>query len=267
MTDNTSNELSLLKNVPHVLRARGYRLYLSNGKRLVDLWLNGGAAVLGHTPANLLRELKNAASRGLYAPLPHFTENRLFNALSKLLPERCFRIYAAPPQELLSLFKNGTACLWKPFIDSANPFADNDSPLLIPVLPGIQTWRDGLPLGLCITAAKSDKDFSAFPQSDMFSPVQLAAATRGIYDLLAAKDRTKLAFPRINKALQQSRWEKQGIYLKLKEEIKTEKWQDLFNQFLESGFLLPPSPSFPLILPGELSDGEEVKLATVLQSI
>ena len=69
---NDDNGRALLRLVPAVLRARNFRLYTAGGRRLVDLWLNGGAAVLGHTPPALLRELKNTASRGLYAPFPIF---------------------------------------------------------------------------------------------------------------------------------------------------------------------------------------------------
>jgi hypothetical protein len=36
--------------------------------------------------------------------------------------------------------------------------------------------------------------------------------------------------------------------------------------FLEKGFLLPPSPHEPLILPGMLSQGEETKLANLLSA-
>ena len=262
-------EFSLLNTVPFVLRARGFRLYTQVGRRLVDLWLNGGAAVLGHTPPNLLRELKNAASRGLYAPLPHFTEGRFIKALSKLLPGRGFRLYAAPPPELTELFNSGAAKLWRPFTDPALPFAaEENASLLIPVLPGIQLWRGGLPLGLCVAAiataaAEPDKQES-LPSGDTLSPILLAAAARGVYDLLASPQRAKPVLPRIAKALQKSIWKRQGIYLYPKETPQDETWAALFGQFLEAGFLLPPTPSFPLILPGELSDGEAAKLAAVL---
>ena len=290
MTDNiTNSDFSLLHFVPDVLRARGYRFYLSNGKRLVDLWLNGGAAVLGHTPSNMLNELKNTASRGLYAPYPHFTKNRFLKALSKLFPGRCFRIYAAPPQELSSIFSNDISAnlkpntqnvpviarLWRPFECPTNPFAADDTTLLVPVLPGIQTWRNGLPLGLCVIAVKSEvntvhqekeiqlKTGERFilPESDELSPITYALATRGIYDLLASPERAKPVYPRLNKALKESQWQKKGIYLEFKEKVTLQVWKELFHRFLEAGFLLPPDPSFPLILPGELSDGEEAKLA------
>jgi len=267
MTANENqNEFSLLKQIPTVLRARGFRLYTQNGKRLVDLWLNGGAAILGHTPPNLLRELKNTASRGLYAPFPHFTESRFLKALSKLFPNRSFRLYAAPPKELAELFTSGVVKLWRPFIDPSSPFATKENtPLFIPVLPGIQLWRDNLPLGLCIVTAESENQLANLPASDILSPILLAVATRGVYDLLSAQDRAKPNFPRITKALQTSKtWQRCGIYLYPKEKRKSETWSALFNKFLDAGFLLPPTPSHPLILPGELSDGEEAKLAACL---
>jgi len=269
MTANENqNEFSLLKQIPTVLRARGFRLYTQSGERLVDLWQNGGAAVLGHTPPNILRELKNTASRGLYAPFPHFTEGRFIKALSKIFPGRSFRLYAAPLAPLPSLYKIGTAGLWRPFTNPASPFTvseDDDRPtFLIPVLPGIQHWKDNLPLGLCVVAAKCESHLCELPIGDTLSPILLAVAARGIYDLLASLQRAKPAFPRIAKALQKSPWRQQGIYLYPKERSENDAWAALFSKFLEAGFLLPPNQNQPLILPGELSDGEEAKLAAVL---
>jgi len=272
---STSGDFSLLNTVPAVLRARGFRLYTQNGKRLIDLWLNGGAAILGHTPPNLLRELKNTASRGLYAPLPHFSQSRFIKSLSKLFPGRTFRLYAAPPPELTALFSkaelinSGNVKLWRPFTNPTSPFAvEANAPLLVPVLPGIQSWRGGLPLGLCIIAAESENHLANLPAGDILPPLLLAAATRGAYDILASPLRAKPHLPRVAKVMKtdsfNKRWRKQGIYLYPKEKMENEKWAELFGQFLEAGFLLPPNPFQPLILPGELSDGEEAKLAAVL---
>jgi len=285
MTDDknkmpVNEDLFLLRQIPTVLRARGFRLYTEGSKRLVDLWQNGGAAVLGHTPPNLLRELKNTASRGLYAPFPHFTENRFLKALSKIFPNHSFRIYASLPAELFKIFSRegtgkigcNTVKFWRPFVNPENPFIVDDIPFFIPVIPGIQTWRDGLPMGLCVVAVKNEfnesKDLlSQLPPNDMLSPILFAIATRGIYDILAIPQRVKPKLPRLEKALKsntQMKWQRQGIYLTLKEKPAAQEWNMLFYKFLEAGFLLPPTPSFPLILPGELSDGEEVKLISVL---
>jgi len=266
---STSGDFSLLNTVPAVLRARGFHLYTQNGKRLIDLWLNGGAAILGHTPPNLLRELKNTASRGLYAPLPHFSQSRLLKSLSKIFPGRNFRLYAAPPQELTKLYNSGVVKLWRPFVNPASPFAvEANASLLVPVLSGIQSWRDGLPLGLCIVAAESENHLANLPAGDILPPLLLAVAARGVYDILASPLRAKPDLPRVAKVMKtdsfNKRWKRLNIYLYPKEKMENEKWGELFGRFLEAGFLLPPNPSQPLILPGELSDGEEAKLAAVL---
>jgi hypothetical protein len=264
--ENGGGEFSLLRLVPEVLRARDFRLYTRGGRRLVDLWQNGGAAVLGHTPPAFLRELKNAAGRGLYAPLPHFLEGRFIKALSRLFPGRFFRLYASAPAALEPLARGGTAALWRPFSGSAAPLAvpEDAPPLLIPVVPGIQGWRGGLPQGLCALAVSPGFDIS-LPPAELLSPVLLAAATRGIYDLIAAApDRANLPFSRVADALKNSPWQGRGIYLDLREPPSPETWTVLFRRFLDAGFLLPPVPGQPAILPGVLSPGEEAKLAALL---
>jgi len=262
---NDNNEFSLLKMVPTVLRARDFRLYTGKG-RLVDLWQNNGAAILGHTPPSLLKEIKNTASRGLYAPFPHFLEARYHKALSRVFPDRAFRLFAAAPPELETLVADGSAALWRPFADSASPLGVPESPpILIPVVPGIQAWRSGLPLGLCVLAVKD----AAAIGGDYLPPVLLAAATRGVYDLISvARARANPAYPRIAKALKnnekQNFWQRNGIYLTPRQKPSQTEWETLFRRFLENGFLLPPLPSQPLILPGILSPGEETKLALLL---
>jgi hypothetical protein len=262
-----NNEFSLLEQVPDVLRARDFRLYTKAG-RLVDLWQNNGAAVLGHTPPSLLRELKNTASRGLYAPFPHFMETRYHKALSRIFPDRYFRFYSASPPVLKEMVADGHAALWRPFTNSASPLeVPENPPFLIPVVPGIQTWRNGLPFGLCVLAIKKDAAIGA--DGDLLPPVLLAVAIRGIYDLIsAAQARANPDYPRIAKALknneEQNFWQRNGIYLTPRQKTLQKDWGDLFHRFLENGFLLPPFPSQPLILPGVLSPGEEAKLASLL---
>ncbi|MCL1992593.1 MAG: hypothetical protein FWG66_06580 [Spirochaetes bacterium] len=264
---NAQNEHYLLERAPLVLRARGFRLYGDGGVRLVDLWQNNGAAVLGHRPPSLLRELKNTAGRGLYAPFPHFMEGRLKNALGGLFPGRVFRFYCGAPFVLQALVKTGEAALWRPFSDAKSPFAvAEDAPgVLIPVLPGIQGWRGGLPLGFCALALRPEAA-DGLPPGEFLPPLSLAAAARGARELLASGKRAKPGYRRIERALQKSPWSRRGIYLGLKEPLCRPRWEALFARFLQAGFLLPPVPSDPLILPGELSDGEEAALAKLLQS-
>jgi hypothetical protein len=271
----------LLRSLPRVLRARDFHLYTEGGKRLVDLWLHGGKAVLGHKPPRVLLELKNAAERGLFTPFPHPLERRLTKALASFFPDRSFRFYndsssmyravekalqneGAPfqiptildPAFPASNDTKAVASLWRPFVEPAPK-----TPILIPVLP----W----PLGPAVLALDKSLDAS-FPQGELIPPVLLAPAARALYNL-AAKLRSpdRQRFYRIEKAIamagdgsESSVWQRRGIYLTTR--VDSDKYAELFRGFLEAGFLLPPSASEPAILPSSMPKGEEIQLAELL---
>jgi hypothetical protein len=112
-----------------------------------------------------------------------------------------------------------------------------------------------------------------FSPGDLISPVILATGARAIYDLIAAGDNGgRPKYQKINKALaKENMWQRRGIYLYQKsiaheqDAVAHNEWPSLWKHFLEQGFLLPPSPKEPLILPGVLSPGEEAKLAALLR--
>jgi hypothetical protein len=245
--------------------------------RLVDLWQYGGRAILGHNPPGLLRAIKNNGERGLFTPLPHFAEDRLHRALSALFPGRSFQLYDGeaflrraldaagfenPAQDLL---------LWRPFMDKETQAALESAPVLLPVLPC------PFPGALAVIAydpAKAGNLPEKLPPSQLLSPVTLLAAARCIYDLLAAPERGNPRLPKTDRALQKSAvWKRRGIYLYYipakhdKEPVDEgdKNYAALFRHFLEGGFLLPPSPEEPAILPGELSPGEDAKLAELVK--
>jgi hypothetical protein len=295
-------EPPLLNLLPVVLRARDFRLYTQDGGRLVDLWQSGGRSILGHTPAGVSRELKNYTSRGLFSPLPHPQERRLVKALSRLIPGRAFRLYAdrfsltkaleragfpppAPSPPASSLPASFPAAsfpdpafsppppavpaLWRPFLEPETPVRDQDqAPILIPILP----W----PLSPWVLALKPALE-DRFAPSQPISPVLLAAATRAVYDLVAAGPLGgRPVYPRINHALYGNTpgpanpWRRRGPYLVHASFTGTQPspprqfWETLFRNFLREGFLIPPDPAEPLILPGILSPGEEARLAALL---
>jgi hypothetical protein len=257
----------LLRRLPPVLRARDFHLYLEGGQRITDLWQLGGRAILGHKPPRVQGELKNAAERGLFAPFPHPTESRFFKALNRLFqppnggePQFSFRLYASNASLEAGLEKAGFSGkaplpLWRPFLENPLP------PMFVPVLPWVFSPR-------VLVFEKSLE--SVFPPGDLIPPLILAPAARAIYDLInvlvaGGKDGGRPPYPRIKKALSRegSLWQRRGIYLYRNSGIP-EDWEQLWMHFLENGFLLPPSPQKPLILPGMLSQGEETKLASLL---
>jgi hypothetical protein len=280
-------DLSLLRLAPEVRRARGWRLYTVTGTRLTDLWQYNGAALLGHTPPLVLRDLKNTAERGLFAPFPHHLEQRFSKALSHLLPGRHFRLYAdegalrralagagydaaAPfPDPVFVTDNSGSAAsisLWRPFLNAAF----GETPILVPVLP--MPWA---PKVLALTPSLDQ----AFPDGDLIAPVILASAARSIHNLVAVTPgRGTVPYHKVSKALKKSPWRSRGVYLYhaplspaapecggvQDDRNAVEDYAALFRRFLENGFLLPPDPAQPLILPGERSAGEEAKLAGLL---
>jgi hypothetical protein len=291
----------MLNLVPPVLRARDYRLYTRSRAevplrdipprlegaevplrnipprlegaevplRIVDLWQAGGRAIMGHTPHLVLRDLKNAANRGLFSPLPHFLEGRLVKALGRLLPGRNFRFFASPPMTFLKEYgipspppdpafnvkEFGEVSLWRPFINEASL---SSVPVLFPILPGASFFPLWVTASLPLDSVEKN-----LPPGDLIPPVVLAAVLRAVNDL--TPERGSVDFPKIRKILPESPWLARGIYLSLKETADGDVWERLFRHFLEGGFLIPPSPVEPLILPGELSPGEEAALVSLLQ--
>jgi hypothetical protein len=101
----------------------------------------------------------------------------------------------------------------------------------------------------------------------MIPPALLAALTRGIYDLIAAAtERGKPPPPGISAALSRGPWRRRGIYLSPAEPPEPGGWEGIFRRFLDQGFLIPPDPREPLILPGILSFGEAAKLAALFRA-
>ncbi|MCL2880736.1 MAG: hypothetical protein FWF29_10860, partial [Treponema sp.] len=100
----------------------------------------------------------------------------------------------------------------------------------------------------------------------------------------AAPERANIQYHRINKILKDSPWRRlaypsmvsgqpagrSNIYLAPRNALADSAlaagaWETIFRRFLDAGFLLPPVPGHPLILPGIMSPGEEAKLAMLLQ--
>ena len=266
---NVHNSTDLMRLLPPVLRARDFHLYLEGGRRLTDLWQLGGKAILGHKPSRLIKELKNTAERGLFAPFPHHNEKRFLKALARLfpLPDLSFRIYASHAA-LESALENagfsGRVEIWRPFLEKTEALEktkvlEKTKPkLFVPVLPWVFC-----PEVLVLDKSLEDK----FPPGDLLSPFILAPATRSIYDLIAAGDNGgRPSYPRIRKALSngKNKWKHQGIYIFPANELQS-NWKQVWEYFLEKGFLIPPNPREPLILPGILSKGEETKLASLFE--
>ncbi|GHU25484.1 hypothetical protein FACS1894164_14960 [Spirochaetia bacterium] len=250
-----------MATLPTIVRARAFYVYTDKGRRLLDLWQAGGKALLGHKPAFMVRELKNAAERGLFSPFPHPAEGRFRKALGQLFPGKEFRYFSNMERLQTALQKAGFpdpcadpayrkpdshVSLWRPFVEEPN------TRILIPVLP--------CPFGPAVAAFDPE---IPFPESDSIAPFILVATTRSLYDFFAvAPDREKVHYNKIEKALTESHWHRRGLYL----HYESGNYETLFSTFLAENFLLAPDPDQPLILPPGLSPGEEKKLAQLIST-
>ena len=208
-------------------------------------------------------------------------ERRFIKALGEFFPDRAFRLYMDSGALCLALNKagfpspdnaaledpaftsNGKAniSLWRPFLEPSDKAS-----ILIPILP----W----PMAPEVLVLEKNLEAS-FPAGDLIPPVLLAPAARALYNLAAAMkakapNRASPRYPKIEKVLKSSPqvlWRRRGIYLTVEPDIERGKYTALFRHFLEGGFLIPPSPAEPLILPMSMSPGEESKLAGLLGGI
>ncbi|MDR1148042.1 MAG: hypothetical protein LBK66_05365 [Spirochaetaceae bacterium] len=244
----------LLQTLPVIERARGFRLY-GGGRRFVDLWQCGGAAIMGHKAAGVVRCMKNTAERGLFSPLPSTAGRRFTQALERLFPDKSFKVYA--DWSVVPNYKK--LPVWRPFCPAE--FLDN--------IQKARAFRPILPFPLAPAVIVCGKTFSdKYPPAGFVSPLLLAAAARAVYDMLACPERGFMRLKLIKKTFEQpetqKNWRLEGIYIYPARKNAAKNWGAYFRGFADGGFMLPPGPDEPIILPDELSKGEEVALSKLL---
>ena len=142
--------------LPRIRRARGYRLYDMQGKRILDLYRDG--ALLGHRGASAVTAMKAGLSEGLAASLPSAWEGRLCAALARMFPGYpSVRIFSSRARALAALSLRSP---WDPALADADaagdPAAPNPRGTGVPVRPEGRTaapnprntaalWRPFLP--------------------------------------------------------------------------------------------------------------------------
>jgi hypothetical protein len=262
MSDAAHRRLRLLGRVR---RARGFRLYTERGTRILDLYQDGGRAILGHHGSRPSLELKNATDRGLTAAVPSAWEARVAAAARELIsPASTVRIYAGMERTLHLLLRAAGApaevadpvfavargdsppglSLWRPFLpDGAFSFASCRA--LVPVLP----FPGDQPPGVLLV--RDTALLERLPQSDIVAPARLAPLSRAIADL-AAELRKGSASQLPGGGV--PGFSAVGRYLV--PQFPASEYDDRFRRFLEMGVLISPETNEPSILPAEISSGE-----------
>jgi hypothetical protein len=270
-TSSDSIRNDLLRLIGPVRRARGYRLYTTSGRRILDLWQDGGRAILGHRGGSSLTVLKNTIERGPGSPLPSVFENRLKSALKRLMQQdHVFRVFSNYERALIgvsqwigreitaadaldpvriaegSAEERGPLRLWRPFLPAGHsPFENGSGRFAVfPVLP---CSGDSPPQ--VVLFSDSQDEAPTLPDSDIVAAYRLAALVRGIHDLVSAQAPPEVRVPR---------YQSVGPYLFQVDGGRA--YAERFEILLKNGFLTSPSPSAPSIVPAEMSSGELVQL-------
>ena len=85
--------------VPIIRRARGFRLYDQHGRRYLDLYRDGGGALLGHRSGVTVTLMKSVLSQGLASSAPSVWEARLVRMIASMFSDRhTVRLYSSRPE-------------------------------------------------------------------------------------------------------------------------------------------------------------------------
>ena len=261
--------------LPPVRRARGYRLYTEDGRRLLDLYLDGGGALLGHRPELVGRALKNVAGRGLLGNLPSRYPARLRRLLRQALPGHAWFGIAATAQDALGLLRGRLGAAPVPPLQVADPLSDpnwREAPLawwrpLCGEQPANGEWLAHAPAALLhrlpfavgagpVTVSTRPGGTGEEHGAPEVSPLLLAGAAAALGRLLrTAAERSAVAsvWPRTAPG-----WRRSGVYVMA--EYPRRRHQEVLAAFLAAGVLLNPRYPGPSILPAPVSPGEAALL-------
>ncbi|MCQ2603480.1 MAG: hypothetical protein MJ215_00340 [Spirochaetia bacterium] len=243
--------MNLLELIPDMNRARGYHFYTSSGRRYLDMWLENGAAILGHRQKKFALALKDTIDRGIFSPVPSKYAYRLKQGLKEIFGEdkKIYIFHDPEAAELALKNKNISFEFWRPFGESGA-----ESCVFIPVLPVPGGFAPG------IVIAGHELPLS----EETVSPVCLSGTVRAVWNLkefLVAADYSiwqDKEFMNRTSAV----WKVQGPYLYPC--ISEEKYNMLFRYFLENNIIISPFYDRPSVLPAEISEGEFRKIIRII---
>ena len=260
--------------LPAIRRARDFHLYTGDGRRLLDLYLDGGAELLGHRPALLGRELKNVLGRGLLGNLPSVHGARLVRVLHRLLPEHRWFGVAASADAAWRLLHGRVEGMPESPAQAADPLCDagwRDAPVawwrpLCEAQPLGGAWLEHGPAALLhrlpfrigagpvtvSTRAPGDPGAAHQAAASSVSPLLLSGAAAALGRL--ARDAPQRLAAAAHWPRQLGAWRRSGIYLVA--DYPRRLHAGVHAAFLDAGVLLNPCYRGPNILPGSASPGE-----------
>lgn len=229
---NIDFHTEIRKRYGNVKRARGFYLYTEKGIRILDMYLDGGRAVLGRRRGQSSLAFKQALDKGLTGNFPTAAENQFEKMLKNLFPDySCFRVYSSKEKAenilrgLLKLKAGEQTPVFLPFSERPS----KESFLFLPYMSA----------GAAIIVCKniSGKDL---PASETVLPAEKIAMSRFFSDLIkelkkeeAAPEKDLISKSKKNKASIPYTINKLTPEL---ERIWTVKGRHLFPKIAENGY-------------------------------
>ena len=249
----TDKFLSLYGNVK---RCRGSYIYTAKGKRITDMYMNSGRAILGWKSGNAMTLFKNVFDRSILADLPNDYVRQLSSALQKLFPyAKQFFVFSSDvnnDEDKLPVFRPWEKLNFDIIEESQfvfyPPFGFGQVSVIVSNIE--QTVENEK------YSYINDKKIIC----DLPSPL-CAALSRSIYDLISElPKRTETDFSVFDEYLF-SDFDRNGPYLYPK--CSRGDYEKLFLSYLEAGLLLSPDYDFPSIIPFGANPGDLKKVRKI----
>ena len=291
------------KRYGNVRRARGYYLYTEKNIRLLDLWLDGGKAILGRRTGQAHLMCKQFLDRGLTGIIPTKADAQLARALQTVFPdypvirwyyseEKAKQIarsvygeYSSSAHRLDDGAIAASVPVWRPFlgidtgVDIAGKTGSFGTAAEIETVPlALITPVYPMPCGIIAAAACFE---TVLPPSDALFPPLVYSLARGFFDLKRKEQeedaRKNDANPSVRKGLKQQRaaLRRRAAVEELIPALWTQKscylfphiprteYAAVFTQALDAHVLISPDYDQPSVLP---SCGSYSELAGFLKS-
>jgi hypothetical protein len=255
-----------LRLLPPIRRARLWRLYAEDGRRFLDLWMDGGRSILGAKGTGIGTAAKAAIDTGLTRPFPSVLQARLERSLKKrytsFVTLRLFRNEDRALAAAETLLPPGST------LQVLRPFAEHDRDAGEPA--GIAMPRLPCPAALAPAVLLfREEALARRVEGDILPSLALACAHRALSEFERfEKDYAESLWKRVDRRLGPF-FERSGPYLYPRPAAfpGPEGYGRLFAAALGAGILLSPDPEEPSIIPGDFDDGELARLEKALASV
>ena len=244
-----------------VRRARFCYLYTQSGKRLTDMYLEAGRAILGWRGLSSSSAFKNVFARGVTGTFCSEEARRLKQAAKKLFcGAETVRWYAGEnAAAFLALAgqkeQSGDFCLWKPW---ALCETQKKKFLFFPPFPLAHNT-------IIFAAHENNCAPRKMPPSDILPPCVLSGMTRSIYDLIAEIPRRTEKIWAAHDGALLTFWQRRGAYLFPK--IPRDSYGAFASVCLQAGLVISPDYDIPSIVPWSADKGDVSALCSKVKSL